>query len=70
MVITILADVVEIVVLSAGADAFLRVGRAFQLGKVGIGVHGFEEDGFVLVHPSIGKEEGGIVEGDNGGGGH
>ncbi len=51
------ADIVEIVVLAAGADAFLGVG--------GAGVGAFflaEEDRLELVHPGVGEEQRGIVE--------
>ncbi len=55
------ADVVEIVVLAAGADAFLRVG--------GAGVGAFflaEEDRLELVHAGVGEEKRGVVERDDG----
>ncbi len=50
------ADVFEIVVLAAGADAFLRGGGA------GV-VAGFEtlEDLLELVHAGVGEEQGGVV---------
>ena len=64
--IAIFADIVEIVVFSACANAFLGVCGAFQLGKVGIGVYSTEEYRFVLVHASVGEEEGWVVEGNNG----
>jgi hypothetical protein len=69
VVIAVLADIVEVVVFSACTNAFLGVRGAFQSGKVGIGVYSSEEDRFVLVHASIGEEEGGVVEGDDRGGG-
>ena len=57
------ADVFEIVVFAAGADALLRGGGA---GVVAL----FEalEDLFELVHAGVGEEEGGVVAGDQGGG--
>ena len=42
--------------LSSCADALLRVGGALELGKVGRGVDGAEEDGLVLVHPVVRHE--------------
>ena len=45
-------DVVEIVVLAAGADAFLRVGNALPRGLLGA-----EEIGLELVHPGVGKQQ-------------
>src|SRR5579872_290978 len=50
------AKVFEIVMFTAGADAFLRSGGA-------VVVAGFEaeEDVFELVHPGVGEEQRGIV---------
>ena len=53
---------------STRANTFLGVCGAFQLGKVRVGIYNSEEDGFVLIHASIGEEERRVVEGDNGGG--
>ena len=61
------ADVLEIVVLAAGADAFLRVGGAGvaaglyagPLGNVGLPVA--EEDRHELVHAGVGEEQAGRI---------
>src|SRR5271163_3035549 len=52
------ADVFEVVVLAAGADAFLGSG-----GFVVVAFFEAEEDVFELVHASVGKEEGGVAVG-------
>lgn len=66
----VLADVVEVVVLAAGADTLLGVGSALEGGHaVGL-VDGAEEDGLELVHAGIGEEEGGVIVRDDGGGRH
>lgn len=70
MMVAVLADIVEIVVLATGADAFLAVDSTLQLIKrVRLG-DGAEEDGLELVHASIGEEEGRVIMRDDGGGGH
>ena len=56
VVVDVPPDVVEVVVLAAGADALLRVGRAGQLGEVGVGVGGPQENRLELVHPRVGEE--------------
>ena len=55
VVVNIFADVVEVVVLAAGTDALLRVGRARELRQRRRWVSGAEEDGFVLVHAGVGE---------------
>ncbi len=57
VVIGVLADVVEIVVLAAGADAFLRVGSALKRARARA-----EEDVLELVHARIGKQQRRVVE--------
>ena len=58
VVIGVEADVLEVVVLAAGADAFLRVGGA----RGRVGARGLaEEDGHELVHAGVGEEEIGRV---------
>jgi len=70
VVVHVLADVVEVVVFPAGADALLRVARALELSeRLQRGVRSAEEQGLVLVHAGVGKEEGGVVVGHAGGGG-
>src|SRR5712692_6487425 len=53
------ADVFEVVVLAAGADAFLAGGGAAVVALLEA-----EEDVFELVHPGIGEEQRGIVHRD------
>jgi len=55
------ADIVEVVVLAAGADALLAVGRAGEAGEGAAGVGGAREDGLELVHSRVGEEEGRVV---------
>jgi hypothetical protein len=54
-------NVIEIVVLSTGADALLAVDGALELGLLRSGVNLTEEDGLELVHTSICKEQSGAV---------
>jgi hypothetical protein len=70
MVVAIFAHIVKVVVLAAGANAFLTVHGTLQLCH-GIGLPDrAQEDGLELVHASIGEQEGGIVVGDDGRAGH
>jgi hypothetical protein len=48
VMVHIFADIFQIIVLSTGTNALLSVGCAFQFSKVRIGIHGSQEDGFVL----------------------
>ncbi len=57
------ADVFEVVVLAAGADAFLRSGGALVVALLDA-----EEDVFELVHACVGEEQRGVVGGDERGG--
>ena len=59
------ADVFEVVVLAAGADAFLRGGGAGVVALLGA-----EEDVLELVHAGVGEEQRGVVGGDERGGVH
>src|SRR5208282_5114469 len=59
------ADVLEVVVLTAGADAFLGGGGAL----VGALLEP-QEDVLELVHPGVGEEEGGVAQGDERGAAH
>ena len=54
--------VVQVVVLAAGADTLLGVGRALELGERGVRVDGAHEDGLELVHARVVEEERGVVE--------
>ena len=53
------ADIFEVVVLAAGADAFLAGG-----GAVVVALLEAEEDVLELVHAGVGEEQRGIVGGD------
>jgi hypothetical protein len=59
MVTAGVADVFEIVVLAAGADALLRRCRAAVVTLLAS-----EEDVFELVHPRVGEKERWVVGGD------
>ena len=56
--IGVLADVVEVVVFAAGADALLRIGGAL-VGPVA----GAEEDVLELVHAGVGEQQRRVVGG-------
>ncbi len=56
VVVRVLADVVEVVVLAAGADALLRVGRAL-VGRL----LGAEEVRLELVHAGVGEQQRRVV---------
>ena len=57
----VVADILKVVVLAAGADALLGVGGA---GGIVGGFFGAEEIGHELVHPGIGEEEPGRLRQD------
>jgi len=59
VVVAVAADVLEVVVLAAGADALLAVGRPLELAEGRVSVGRAEEDRLVLVHAGIDEEEGG-----------
>eukprot|EP01085_Mycamoeba_gemmipara_P005048 Mycagemm_TRINITY_DN10190_c0_g1::TRINITY_DN10190_c0_g1_i2::g.5048::m.5048 type:complete len:174 gc:universal TRINITY_DN10190_c0_g1_i2:619-98(-) len=61
VVVSILADVVEIVVLAARTDALLAVYNSLQLGEVALGVNSSKENGLELIHASVCKQERGII---------
>ena len=42
--------------------------RIPELSEVAVGVGGADEDGLVLAHSSVDEKQGGIVEGNGGGG--
>ena len=65
VVVGVVADLLEVVVLAAGADALLGVHGTFQRMEWGLGISLTQKYWFVLVHASIGEEEGGV----RGGGG-
>ena len=65
MVAAGVADVFEIVVLAAGADAFLGCG-----GAVVVALLDAEEDVFELIHPGVGEEQSGVIRGDQRRAGH
>ncbi len=53
------ADILQVVMLAAGADALLRRG-----GAVVVALLEAEKDVLELVHARVGEEQGGIVRGD------
>jgi hypothetical protein len=67
VVVGVEADVLEVVVFAAGADAFLGVGGAGVFGRFDAGPLGYvggaitEEDGHELVHAGVGEEQPGRV---------
>ena len=61
VVVGVVADILEVVVLAAGADAFLGIGRA---GRVVGSLLGAEEIGHKLVHPGVREEEPGRLRQD------
>ena len=63
--VAVLTDIIKIIVLAACANALLRIGGALELGKVRLRIYSAEEDGLVLVHTSVGKEERRVVVRDN-----
>mmetsp|Transcript_9357 Transcript_9357/g.15007 ORF Transcript_9357/g.15007 Transcript_9357/m.15007 type:complete len:626 (+) Transcript_9357:1284-3161(+) len=64
VMVRVLPDIVEIVVLSTGADAFLGVGRTFQGRHGEVGITRSQEQGLVLVHSSVGEEQRWIINGN------
>ena len=70
VVVGVLADVVEVVVLAARADALLGVGGALELRERALRVGGAQEAGLELVHSRVGEEEGWVIVGDHGRGRH
>lgn len=61
-------DILEIVVLSTGADALLRVGSALQAGLFTSGVDLSKEDRLELVHARVCELQSGVIVGNDGGG--
>ena len=53
------ADILQVVMFAAGTHAFLRGGGAYILA-----LFSTEEAVLELVHPCIGKEQGGVVMGN------
>ena len=70
VVVHVLAHVLEVVVLAAGADALLAVAGARQGGQGAVGVSSAQEDGLELVHASVGEQQGRVVVGNHGAGLH
>jgi len=68
VVVGVLANVVEVVVLAAGADALLGVAGSLQPAELRVRGGGAEEHGFELIHPGVGEQERGVVDGDHGAG--
>lgn len=75
VVVHVLTHIVQIVVLTTGANALLGVASSLQLSERTGGVHLqitpvdknylSEENRLVLVHSSVREEKGGVVQGDN-----
>ena len=68
--VDILANIIQVVVLSSSTNAFLTVHSPFPLGHVAGRVDRADKDGLELAHAGVGEQEGGVVEGDGGGGVH
>ncbi len=64
----VLPDVVEVVVLPPGADALLGVAGAAEAAQRRVRGGGAEEDRLELVHPGVGEQQRGVVDGDDGAG--
>lgn len=64
VVVGIPSHVVKIIVLATGTDALLRVGRPLKLGQRTRGIGLAQEDGLELIHAGVGKEEGGVGQGN------
>ena len=54
VVVSVVADILEVVVFASGADALLRIGRARRVIGSGLGA---EEIRNKLVHPRVGKQQ-------------
>ncbi len=65
VVVRVLADVFEVVVLAAGADALLGVGRPAVVAAAGA-----EEESLELVHARVGEQQRGVVVRHDRRGGH
>ncbi len=65
VVVGVLADIVEVVVLAAGADALLRVDGAAVGARAGAQEHILE-----LVHAGVGEQQRGVFQRYHGAGGH
>lgn len=50
MMICVLADVIQVVVLSTSTDALLCVACTLQFAQFAVGIHCSEEDGLELIH--------------------
>lgn len=61
VVIRVLANVVQVIMLSASTDTFLSVEGALQLGHIRMRIHGAEENSFVLVHARVCEEQGWVI---------
>lgn len=66
VVVGVLPHIVEVVVLPPGADALLGVAGAAQLSQRRVRGSRAEEDRLVLVHPGVGEQQRGVVNGDDG----
>mmetsp|Transcript_122309 Transcript_122309/g.191848 ORF Transcript_122309/g.191848 Transcript_122309/m.191848 type:complete len:205 (+) Transcript_122309:2390-3004(+) len=61
MMINILSDIFQVIVLSTGANAFLRIRCTFQLCERMLWINLSNKDGLKLIHASIDEQERWIV---------
>ena len=57
MVISVTADVLQVIVFATRSDAFLAVRRASEFSKLRVRVGGSQEDTFKLIHTSVSEEK-------------
>ena len=62
--VNILANIIQIIMLSSCSNALLGVDSSLPLGHVTVRVNCAHEDGLELVHPGIGEQEGGVIQRD------
>jgi hypothetical protein len=63
VVVRVLADIVQVVVLAAGADALLRVHGALELAEFRARIRLAQEDRLELVHPRVGEQQRRVIVG-------
>jgi hypothetical protein len=64
VMVNILSNIIQVIVLSTGTNALLRVDSARNVEKFHLWITRSKELGLELIHARIGKQEGGIVMGD------
>mmetsp|Transcript_1474 Transcript_1474/g.4793 ORF Transcript_1474/g.4793 Transcript_1474/m.4793 type:complete len:801 (-) Transcript_1474:135-2537(-) len=65
VMVRVLADIIQVVVLATCSDALLRVARPFEFGETTGGIRRPQEDGFVLVHTCVSKQQRRVVDGND-----